>query len=1070
MLKRRNVLKKTGSLPANMDEDLQQQQQQQQQPLSTSSTSLSSSTSSSSNPSMKMMQEPEKTSTGFLGWAKKAPSRSMTSITSIPYQSNDPDMPPPPPQGVTKSASMSMVEEPAEGKQQQQQRRGWMLGTTRSTSGTIGKSSGGDVSRMVTVKMPDEENAGVNRMVTVKMPDFPQDEQSSIVSSPSTMMTSRTSQSSLRSLPPEFQQQQQQQDNVGRMVTVKMPSEIHGGGAGGGMVAVKMPDMPPPPPPLSPLPPSTTQATSLQHHQQSTMQTGGMISVKMPSEEPPSTFLQSIPPPPRPPSSTSLNRPLSLTDIQPQPTSPTTGSIGLLSDRTRRIRKKDSTTTLPSTPPQEPSLARSRKTVRIANEDDEVSHPDPEFVITPPSSVVVDDEEPNVSRRSTGASVRRKNTDSSLAPMGRRDTNNSLAPVGRRDTNNSLSPVSRRGTDSSLSPIGRRGTDSSLSPLSRHPTLTIASKPLRTTTLRRTSTKQRLARRPTLSSGATVIDNDTDLLEAILSGLPILPPTEASERNLRRLTTVGRRATVGRKGTVDGRMGRRGTGVRERSRSGSRSMSPLPPSEAGSPGATSGEVMRRRTKRSSMAATAKRQSAFLELPGGLSTTAEEGSIVASEDGIDMTFVRDEEDEEFFDVDDKWEDVEPLAKPLTRFGTFQRRPTTMRRRTMRRTPTQVSAASSRGTSPSRYGQHLSPNLQAEELVQFDDDGEDLVLDVEGMKGFVGREMGSLRRGSMMRGVTKSSFGMRRRSTLLSRRSTGLSWASSEGGRERVEVVEVVDVQLGENDEEDDDDLIFEDADSGDWEDVPTTDGPSAARKRFQSAVKKAVGGVHVSRSFYEVLASRAGEMVSHAGSVTQALATPATFIAGPAVGGLFSTGGAAAVMAGKAAVKKFGRKETRTRVAQAHAALSQFTAAKMVEAMTNRIAGEDAKDSTSINAIKQGITATLEGGYVAGTVSLVAAGLAASIPIDEATRKKMLANSYIAAATEALSHLSNVAPILPKSVQNLADAAGSIATVGQGAIVVGADNEDEDDEKEIREFVMSDNEEEDVDGDEHEHED
>ncbi|KAJ3213807.1 hypothetical protein HDU67_002401 [Dinochytrium kinnereticum] len=245
-------------------------------------------------------------------------------------------------------------------------------------------------------------------------------------------------------------------------------------------------------------------------------------------------------------------------------------------------------------------------------------------------------------------------------------------------------------------------------------------------------------------------------------------------------------------------------------------------------------------------------------------------------------------------------------------------------------------------------------------------------------------------------------------------------------------------LSNEEEEEDDDDLFLDAEQQDenWEDL----SPPSPTTRLRGAAQSVVQKVHVSRGFYETLAARAGEVFSHAGSAAQVLATPAGFIAGPAVGGLLSTGGAAAVAAGKAAVKRFGRKETRNRVAQTHAALSKFTAAKLIEAATSTLAGEEGAESSSVRAISQGLTATLEGGYVAGTVSLVASSLAASV--DDETRKRVLANSYIAAATEALGHLSNVAPILPRSVRGVADAAGSIATAGQGLRVHEDEDEDE----------------------------
>ncbi|KAI8846271.1 hypothetical protein BC829DRAFT_491426 [Chytridium lagenaria] len=261
-------------------------------------------------------------------------------------------------------------------------------------------------------------------------------------------------------------------------------------------------------------------------------------------------------------------------------------------------------------------------------------------------------------------------------------------------------------------------------------------------------------------------------------------------------------------------------------------------------------------------------------------------------------------------------------------------------------------------------------------------------------------------------------------------------TGEHGGKTCETIEIIK----NNDDNDDDDDLFLDAQDASWQDVESTLPKRATtRQRFRHAVTEVVNQVHVSRSFYEVLASRAGEVFSHAGSAAQVLATPASFIAGPAVGGLLSTGGAAAVAAGKAAVKRFGRKHTRNRVAQAHAAISKFTAAKLIEAATATITGEENSESTSVKAFTQGLTATLEGGYVAGTVSLVASGFAASV--DEETRKRMLANTYIAAATEALGHLSNVAPILPGAFGKVADAAGNLATAGQGMRVVDDEGSD-----------------------------
>ncbi|KAJ3306777.1 hypothetical protein HDU76_004759 [Blyttiomyces sp. JEL0837] len=258
--------------------------------------------------------------------------------------------------------------------------------------------------------------------------------------------------------------------------------------------------------------------------------------------------------------------------------------------------------------------------------------------------------------------------------------------------------------------------------------------------------------------------------------------------------------------------------------------------------------------------------------------------------------------------------------------------------------------------------------------------------------VGSPPGDLRRQSMRRGITVS-----RRRTII----------RSEDGEGTVETI---------NNSDDD---AFVDAEGWeDEEDLAVKEGTALPRKTTNSALQKfkiaarhAAQTAQVSRSFYEALASRTGEVFSHAGNAAQVLSTPLGLFAGPAVAGLVSAGGAAAAAAGSAAVKKFGRTTA-----------------------TKSMAGEEIADTSHVKALSQGLGAVLEGGMVAGTVSLVASSFVANVNANPETKTRLLANTYIQAAASGLGFVANVAPVLPSSLKSFAEAAGTISNAAAGARV------------------------------------
>lgn len=227
-----------------------------------------------------------------------------------------------------------------------------------------------------------------------------------------------------------------------------------------------------------------------------------------------------------------------------------------------------------------------------------------------------------------------------------------------------------------------------------------------------------------------------------------------------------------------------------------------------------------------------------------------------------------------------------------------------------------------------------------------------------------------------------------------------------------------------------------------------------RQKLRDAGKVVAKTATISRGFYETLASRAGEVFSHAGNAAQVISTPIGLIAGPAVAGLVSVGGAAAAAVGTATVQKFGRKRTKNRVSQTQQKLSQFTTSNLVEVATKRMAGHDLANTAHVKVLSQGLGAVLEGGVMAGTVSLVTSSIVANVTDPEA-KQRLLANSYIQTAADAMGHFSNVAHILPGKLRNLAEVAGTVGSaassasnavdLGLGGADLDLDSDDDDDD-------------------------
>ncbi|KAJ3400416.1 hypothetical protein HDU80_006983 [Chytriomyces hyalinus] len=273
-----------------------------------------------------------------------------------------------------------------------------------------------------------------------------------------------------------------------------------------------------------------------------------------------------------------------------------------------------------------------------------------------------------------------------------------------------------------------------------------------------------------------------------------------------------------------------------------------------------------------------------------------------------------------------------------------------------------------------------------------------------------------------------------------------------------------VEVLDDSDNDADDADFFDAEE--WEDELTNASATAAenengpsnnnnnnirRAKTKRRIKRVIQQSRVSRAFYEVLASRAGEAFSNVGNAAQVISTPLGFVAGPTIAGLVSVGGVAAVTAGQAAVKKFGRLETRKRTQASEKHIMSYSASSLIMSATKNVAGQELAEQTHVKALSLSVSAALDGGVAAGTVSLIASGLAAAAlsNSDKDSSASMLSNSYFKAASSAMGVLANAAPVLPKSMQGVAETLGNIGTAHEAARV-GAGIDDSEDEEEEEE--------------------
>jgi cobalamin biosynthesis protein CobT len=65
-------------------------------------------------------------------------------------------------------------------------------------------------------------------------------------------------------------------------------------------------------------------------------------------------------------------------------------------------------------------------------------------------------------------------------------------------------------------------------------------------------------------------------------------------------------------------------------------------------------------------------------------------------------------------------------------------------------------------------------------------------------------------------------------------------------------------------------------------------------------------------------------------------------------------------------------------------------------------------------------------------------------IDEETRNKLLANSYVQAASEALGHLGTITPVLPSKVRDLAETVSTLGVAASGGAMSMVDEDDDED--------------------------
>ncbi|KAJ3210268.1 hypothetical protein HK099_008277 [Clydaea vesicula] len=110
-------------------------------------------------------------------------------------------------------------------------------------------------------------------------------------------------------------------------------------------------------------------------------------------------------------------------------------------------------------------------------------------------------------------------------------------------------------------------------------------------------------------------------------------------------------------------------------------------------------------------------------------------------------------------------------------------------------------------------------------------------------------------------------------------------------------------------------------------------------------------------------------------------------------------------------------------------------------------GDRLGKTTSGKVLSQGFGAVLESGIIAGGISVLASSIAVSASnLNPELQQKLLENMYIKGSLEYAEHIGNLKTYLPSSLQALAEAAGTIATVSGGLDAVEMEiSEDDGDE-------------------------
>ncbi|KNC98255.1 uncharacterized protein SPPG_06654 [Spizellomyces punctatus DAOM BR117] len=293
---------------------------------------------------------------------------------------------------------------------------------------------------------------------------------------------------------------------------------------------------------------------------------------------------------------------------------------------------------------------------------------------------------------------------------------------------------------------------------------------------------------------------------------------------------------------------------------------------------------------------------------------------------------------------------------------------------------------------------------------------------------------------------------RRGTVITRRAEQNLSVLQQNQEEEVEKDAHRDLNTADSDNDDDTD-IFLDADETLWIDEWSDDesartitklkpsGKKRSKKPKKGAVARRRTTLLVSRSFYETLAARAGETISHLGNAAQVAAGPVAVVGGGEMAGLLATAGAVARGVGGGLVGKFGRRTTQMRVETTADLLNKYTTGQLLSTAAGALGGDAIAENKAVKALSQGFGAAVEGGVVAGVGSLVVSGVALNL-------SNVLSSStnYISMAAEAIGHLGNVAPFLPGGLQGVAEAAGVVGSV-LGGVGEGDDSSNDSGEEE-----------------------